>query len=148
MAVFQGFTSAGTKIYISAGQPATNDASGYGALTFTEIKEVTDIGSIGAEFGLVTHMPVADPTTYKLKTNSNTGQLALKGARVTTDAGQTLLRTAAASRASHSIKITLANGVNLFVQGLVMGYTTNIAGVANITAFESKVELSGDLVEV
>lgn len=142
------FSSAGSTISISAGVPTTFDSTGFAALTYTIIKEVTDIGALGKSFGLITHTPVNDPTTYKLKGISNSGQLSLKGARVTTDAGQTLLLAGLESQAPQAIKITLQNGTNLYVQGLVMDYVTTVGGAGVITSFDSKIELSGNIVTV
>ncbi len=40
-------TVAGTTIGISASLPATYDSTGFAALSYTTIGEVTDIGSLG-----------------------------------------------------------------------------------------------------
>lgn len=142
------FSSAGSTIAISAGVPATYDAAGFGALTYTLIKEVTEIGTLGKTFGLITHSPVSDPVTYKVKGISNSGTLSLKGGRVVSDPGQTLLISAADSYAAHAIKITLADNTILYVQGLVMGYQTVIGGAGVLTTFDSNVELSGNIITV
>ena len=142
------FSSAGSTIAISAGAPATYDAAGFAALSYTVIKEVTDIGALGKSFGLISHTPVNDPTTYKLKGISNSGQLALKGARVTGDAGQTILLSGLESSAPQAIKITLQSGAILYVQGLVMDYVTTVGTAGVITGFDSKIELSGNIVNV
>jgi hypothetical protein len=142
------FSSAGSTLSISAGVPATYDAIGFGALTYTVVKEVTEIGTLGKTFGLITHTPVNDPVTYKIKGISNSGTLAVKGARVTSDPGQTIFIAASDSYAPYSIKITLADSTNLYVQGLVMGYQTAVGGAGQITGFDANVELSGNIVTV
>ena len=48
-------TLAGSKVYISASLPATYDSAGFTALTYTEIGEISDIGTVGKEYTLVTH---------------------------------------------------------------------------------------------
>lgn len=142
------FSSIGSKIYLSAGVPATIDSSGFGALTYTEIKEVTDIGMIGPESSVITFNPVADSSTYKLKGTRNNGALDLKGARAPTDAGQTLLVAAEASTSPYAAKLVLQNGTILYAQVLVMSYKTSVGSGSQITSFESKLEVSGAIVTV
>lgn len=142
------FSSAGSTVSISAGIPATYDGTGFGSLTYTRIGEVTDIGALGKSFSLITHVPVDQAFTFKLKGIANSGQLALKGARVTTDAGQIILLAAVNSFAPYAVRITLQNGTNLYCQCLVMDYVTAVGGAGVITAFDSKLELSGDIVTV
>lgn len=142
------FSSVGSKVYLSAGVPATIDATGFGALTYTEIKELTDIGMIGPESATIQHNPVAENVTYKLKGSRNNGALDLKGARAVTDPGQILLIAAEASTAAYAIKVELQNGTFLYAQVLVTSYKTSIGGQSQITSFESKAEISGAIVTV
>ena len=147
------FTSAGSKIYIGTAAIPNDgsfagDAAAFAAQTYVEIKEVTDIGAIGKTFGMVAHNPVGDPTTYKLKTVSNTGTLALKGARAPSDPGQAKLLAAVDSYLTYATKIVLQTGTILYVQGLYMGYTTTVGTVSVITSFDCNVELSGNLIVV
>ena len=51
-------TSAGTKLYVSASLPATYNSAGFGALTWTEVGEITDFGEWGKEYTVVNHNPV------------------------------------------------------------------------------------------
>lgn len=140
------FTSAGSKIYISAGVPATIDSAGFGALTYTEIKDVTDLGAVGPKVGNVTHVPVSESVTYKFKTITDNGSMALKGARVTTDAGQTLLIAAVASFATYAFKVVLQNGAIIYFQGLADSYNTTIGTAGVITSFDTNILVSGNIV--
>ena len=142
------FSSVGSKVFLSAGVPATIDSAGFGALSYTEIKELTDIGMIGPESAVILHNPVRENVTYKLKGSRNNGALDLKGARAPTDPGQALLIAAEASVAPYAVKIQLQNGTLLYAQVLIMSYKTSIGGQSQITAFESKAEISGDIVTV
>jgi hypothetical protein len=144
----QAFSSAGSTISISAGVPATYNAAGFAALTYTPIKEVTDIGALGKSVAMVTHVPVDSAVTYKVKTIANSGQLALKGARVATDPGQTILLAAVDSFAPYAVKIVLQNGTIMYAQALVLDYVTTVGNAGVITSFDSKIELSGDIVVV
>src|SRR5690606_40955577 len=62
------YTSAGTTLGLSAAAPATYDAAGYAALTFTQIGEVSDLGDIPARiYELVTWQPLAERGMRKAK---------------------------------------------------------------------------------
>lgn len=140
------FTSAGSTVYISAGVPATIDSTGFGALTYTKINDVTEIGVIGTNFAIVEHIPVDQSVKFKYKTINDNGNVTLKGARVTTDAGQILLNTASQSFSAYAIKIVLQNAAIIYGQVLVQSYQTNIGGAAQITGFDSTCAVSGNLV--
>jgi len=142
------FTSAGTTISISAGVPATIDAAGFGALTFTKISEVTDIGSVGPVVAVTQHIPVDSGIVFKLKTTKDNGQIALKGARQTSDAGQTLLNNAVGVYAPYAAKIVLQTGTIIYCQVLVSSYKTVVGTAAVVTTFESNLEVTGDIVVV
>ena len=106
------FPSAGSKLYIctSNATPTTFDAAGFAAQTYVEVKELTNIGVIGKVFTLITHEPVGDPTTYKFKGTSNSGQLALQGAYAPTDPGQAKLLIALDDPLVYSFKLTIGGG--------------------------------------
>lgn len=142
------FTSAGSAIYISAGVPATIDSTGFGALTYTKINDVTDIGQVGPVVAMVPHVPVDQSVTFKFKTITDNGNLQVKGARVTSDAGQTLLNTAVGSFAAYAIKVVLQNGAIIYFQGLVLSYKTTVGTAGVITTFDSDIAVSGSIVIV
>jgi hypothetical protein len=142
------FTSAGTTVAISASLPATYDAAGFGALTFTTIGEITDAGEYGKEYNLVTHNPLADRKTYKRKGSYNNGSMTLQMGRVPDDAGQVLLLSAQDSDNSYSFEVTLQDGTVNYFTGQVMSYRTSIGSVDQITSASVTVEVDSDIVEV
>jgi hypothetical protein len=142
------FTSAGTTVAISASLPATYDAAGFGALTFTTIGEITDAGEYGKEYNLVTHNPLADRKTYKRKGSYNNGSMTLQMGRVPDDAGQVLLLAAQDSDNSYSFEVTLQDGTVNYFTGQVMSYRTSIGSVDQITSASVTVEVDSDIVEV
>jgi hypothetical protein len=142
------FTSAGTTIAISAAAPATFDGAGYGALTYTPISEITDLGTFGKTFTLVTHNPLGNRQTIKRKGSYNNGTLSLKLARVPSDPGQALLIAARDSDSVYSFVVTLQQGTKLYFQATPLSYTTNIGTVNQITAAECALEITSDIVEV
>jgi hypothetical protein len=142
------FTSAGTTIAISAALPATYNSTGFAALTYTSIGEITDAGEFGKEYNLVTHNPLADRKTYKRKGSYNNGSMTLQMGRVPDDAGQVLLLAAQDSDDSYSFKITLQDGTVNYFTGQVMSYRTSIGSVDTITSASVTVEVDSDIVEV
>jgi hypothetical protein len=143
----QAQTVAGSSLKISAAKPATYDAAGFGALAFTTVGEVTDIGSLGKEYTLVTHNPVGDRKTYKFRGSYNNGALALKLAKALSDAGQAMLLAASESDTSYSFCITLQDGKKMYFTGMTMSFITNIGTVNNILGADVKVEIDSDIVQ-
>ncbi len=106
------------------------------------------MGEVGATSNLITHNPVSDKITRKLKGARNYGSMNLSMARDTGDAGQTLLRAAAAADGLYSFRLTLQNGAKLYFRALTMSAVTNVSGVDSITALTANLELSSAIVEV
>lgn len=145
-------TVAGSVLSVSAALPATYDAAGFAALTYSAVGEVTDIGTFGKDFTLVTHNPIGDRKTYKFRGSYNNGTLDLKLAKITvlnTDAGQAALTTALNDPLdkSVSLRITVQDGSKQYFTGKVMSFTTSIGSVNSILAGECKIEIDSDVVE-
>lgn len=142
-------TSAGSTIAIATALPGTYDATGYNALTWQVVAEVTDIGEFGKEYNLVTHMPVASRQVKKLKGSYNNGAIALQMARdQNVSANQDKLKTALASDASYAFRVTLQDGTKMYFTGKVMSYKNQVGGVDNVTGATCAIELDNDIVEV
>lgn len=92
-------TAANSTLAISAAAPATKDAAGYAALTYTEIGGIDKIGPIGASFAKVEFQPLKGPKD-KHKGSYDSGSLNPSMAYDPDDAGQALLRTAGAEKTS------------------------------------------------
>lgn len=98
----------GRTLSISATLPATYDAAGYGATTvvFTAIGELETIGAYGLTKEIIEFAPLATGVTTKLPGKINYGNLAVTGADMPSDAGQDIVRAAAASSSRYSLKLT------------------------------------------
>ena len=144
----KAFTSAGTKLHISASAPATYNSTGFAALTWTEIGEISEMGEFGRQYNLVTFNTLGDRRTVKRKGSYNDGTIACQMARVPDDAGQTILVTAVNSDASYSIKVTLQDGTVFYTTAQIMSYTTNIGNVDQITSATVNLEIDNDILEV
>lgn len=139
------FSSAGTKLFLSSAKPTgTANATTIGALTFTEVLGVSELGLVGPESSTIPFNPLGDNNTYKSKGNRNNGAVDAKGA-LGYDAGQELLRAAEASMDEYAMKIELANGAEILAMVIVTSFKTNIGNSGQITMFESKLEINGGL---
>lgn len=115
-------TAAGTSIGLSASAPATYDGTGYAALTYTTIGEVTNLGDIPARvYELVTHAPIATRGLRKSKGGYQLGSQSVTYAIDPNDAGQTLVDTATNSDTVYSIKIAHPTLGTIYARALVMG---------------------------
>lgn len=136
------FSSIGSTIAVTATAPATLDAAGFGALTYTTVAEVTDIGVFGKTVSKVTHVPLSTGVTIKRKGVIDAGTITLKMARAPTDAGQTVLLAALDSTATYSFCVTLQNGTKLYFLALVMSYTTTVGAAGSITAADTSLDIT------
>jgi hypothetical protein len=140
------FSSAGTKVSLSSGKPTgAPSATTLSALTYTEIGGVSEVGMLGPESSVIVFNPLSDNISYKQKGQKNAGALDCKGALNNEDAGQILLQAAEASPEEYALKIELTNGSTLYCMILVTSFKTNIGNSGQITMFESKLEISGNV---
>lgn len=142
-------TAAGSALAISAGIPATNDAAGYAALTYTEIGQIEKIGAIGAVFAKVEFQPLKG-AKQKHKGSVDYGSLSPTLAHDDSDAGQTLLRTAAANATStlYSFKVTYPDNAIRYFQGRVFGYPETTDGADSILTAAPTIEISTSIIKV
>ncbi|WBQ15039.1 hypothetical protein [Sphingobium yanoikuyae] len=141
-------TAAGTKIAISAAAPATEDAAGYAALTYTTIGGVEQIGAFGASTNKVEFQPL-DGAKEKHKGSTDYGSLQPSMALDNNDAGQTLLRTAAEpdNNALYSFKITYPTGEKRYSQGRVFGFPENVGNADSVIMANPTIEFSKKVIK-
>lgn len=137
-------TSAGTTIAVSASTPATFDGTGYAALSWTAVGEVINLGEFGREYTVITHNPVGSRGTVKKKGSFNEGQISLQVGLDTDDAGQILLKAAAASDNDYSFRITTQNGDKYYFQAQVSSFKVGIGGVDDITSATINLEITSN----
>jgi len=142
-------TSAGSALAISVATPATFDAAGYAALTFTEIGSIDKIGSLGSSFAKVEFKPLKG-ATQKHKGSVDYGTLQPSMAYDEDDAGQTLLRTAAddATSTLYSFEVTYPTGSKRYFQGRVFGNPETVDGPDTILMAAPSVEICTAIVKV
>ncbi|MEX0304097.1 MAG: hypothetical protein AB3N24_16885 [Leisingera sp.] len=135
-------TAAGASVGISLAAPATHDVTGFDALTFTPVGEITNIGEFGKEFALVTHNPLASRGTKKGKGSFNNGQLNPSMALDDGDAGQIAMETALDSDDPAYFAVTLQSGAIYYMESLVMAFKPSIGGVDDVVNASSSLEIT------
>lgn len=139
-------TAAGTVMSISAALPATLNATGFGALTFTKISEVTAIPSFGKSFQRVDHNPIDERQTYKFKGAFDNGSLAVQLGKDIDDAGQVIVAAALESDNSYSFEVVLNNGDTVYYTAKVFSDTIDIGEVNSIVSGTIQLEIDSVIV--
>jgi len=112
-------TLVGCTVHIVASTPATEDQTGYEALSFTEVGEVLSVPQTGntsnagtlnlLKTGLTQHYngsQIVSPFTVPYKYNRS-------------DAGQVIVRAGENGTAEHTMKITDPDGDDYYIQGVI-----------------------------
>ncbi len=141
------FTSAGTTISVSESAPESYDVTGFEALSFSEVGEVSDLGEFGREYSEVTFNPLGDRRTVKRKGSFNDGNITMTLARVPSDSGQAILQDALDNDDSFHFVVELQDGTRLYFAAQVMSYTTNVGGVDQITSASVTLGITNDILE-
>ena len=141
-------TSAGTTMAVSDALPATNDDTGFAALTWEDVGEVTDLGEFGRQYNLVTHLPLGSRQLQKFKGSFDDGKIAVQLGRDTSDAGQVDLEAGLASDNNYSFRITIQDGTIFYFQAKVMSFTTGVGGADSITGGTVNLEIDQAIVRV
>lgn len=143
--------SVGTAISIAASEPATYDDTGFSALSFTEIGEVTSLGEFGGTAQITQHIPLKTGIVAKRKGSIDYGTAALQIGRLVGDAGQDLLKAGfdgAAAYDVHSFKIEDVDGNISYFTGLVGSFTTIFNDANTVTGVGCNLELDNKVVFV
>lgn len=117
-------TMAGTTLAISAGVPATYNEAGYEALTYTEIGEITDVGTHGKTHAETKVNTLGSAGVQKIKGSFDLGNKSVKLAVSSDDSGQVLVMTALDSYANYAFKQVYQNGDIDYFSAKVMSAVT------------------------
>ena len=142
-------TAAGSTLAISVAAPATQDAAGFAALTFTNIGQVEKIGTFGASSAEVTFNPL-NGVKQTFKGSVDYGKLQPSMALDSSDAGQAILRTSSDDRSQklYSFKVTLQDGSKFYCQGRTFGMPRNVDGVDSMVMVNPMIAICAQPVEV
>jgi hypothetical protein len=140
-------TLAGASIAVSASTPATFDVAGYGALAYTTVGEVTDLGQgLGRTYNTVKHSPVATRQVIEKKASYELGTLDIMMAWDGADAGQVLLLANSIVDTPISLKITKQSGAIRYFQAQVSVFDENFGTVDTVVQAKCTLLLQKDVV--
>jgi hypothetical protein len=127
-------TVSGSTLAVSVGVPAAEDAASYGALVWTAVGEITDLGgSLGRDYNIVEHSPIAQARVIQKKGSYRLGSQDLVMAWDQNDAGQDILRTAANDPDDIvSIRITKQSGDLRYYRAQVSKFLENFGTADNV----------------
>lgn len=140
--------SVGTKLSISAAKPLTHDATGFKALSYTDVGFLTELGEHGPESSLQTINLMSANIARKRKSIRNYGGMPVTMALVPGDDGQILMRAAEADRDAYSVKLELPDGTSEFFRALVMSFKTNPGNSEATVMATSQLEIDSESVWV
>jgi hypothetical protein len=118
-------TFAGATIGVSAGEPATHDAAGFAALTYTDVGEVISVGSRGRTYTDVSYKTLAERGTLHRKGSYDEPETTFEIGADRTDAGQVIMKAGSESDDNNSFIITYSNGEVDYFMGLIFSFVTN-----------------------
>ena len=115
------YSGSGTCLSVSAAAPATHDATGFAALTWTQVGELESSGEFTIHHATVNFTNLCTGKTSVSKGAEEAVTVAIGVALDRDDAGQTLMTTARKSlTAVYSFKIQEANGDIVYFRAHVM----------------------------
>lgn len=141
-------TSAGSTIAISIPLPATEDDTGYAALSWDEIGEVESIDEYGITYNPVTFTALKDRRVRKFKGSYDPGDPTISLALDKDDTGQDTAVEARDLDADVAFRVTYQDGSIDYFSGKVMSFTKNIGSVEDITMASMQIGINTDFVEV
>lgn len=144
-------TAAGSRLYVSAALPATYDKTGFEALTWVEVGEVTEIPSFGKVYNVVNHNPLGDRKTVKRKGSYDNGSIDVPYAYDMTpggDAGQALLLAGLDSDVSRSFWVDIKELKAHYFTGQITSAPTTVGSVDQIIMKNTTIAIDDDVLEV
>lgn len=136
-------TALGTTVKISASVPATFDAAGYAALSYTKIGSVENVGAFGTTQEIVTFTDLETGILQKFKGTKDGGSPSITIAQDTDDAGQILLKTALASQNAYSTLVTMPNGDKFYFMSMITSMPVTPGGANDIPKIECTFAVTG-----
>ena len=127
-------TSAGSTIAICAATlPATYDVTGFSALTYVPIAEITDLGSLGKTYTITKFSPLGSRSVVKRRGSFDNGTMTVKGGYSPTDPGQQAVQTALNSDTSTSVKMVTQSGTTYYFTAQMGSFVIGTGTVDQIT---------------
>lgn len=128
----------GEILAFSATAPSTNDAAGFGALTFTVVAQHLNATGFGIEHGKIESTALTDGITKTTIGAAKPTPIEVQCRFVHGDAGQNLIRASNGTNAQHSLRRVVTAGavtVTEWAQGVVSDFKNNDSDNPNEQGF-------------
>mgnify|MGYP000019795718 FL=1 len=135
------FVSAGSKLSLSKDAPSSFDQTGFESLTYTDIAEIENAGTVGGSWGMTSHTAIDSLGTQDYKTVKSGTEISLSLAFDPTDAGQNMLQEAFDSVQAYSVKITLSTGYIIYAVAKVGSFDVELGTADAITKASANLKL-------
>ena len=144
MALTEGI---GGFLSVSEATPATFDADGYVALTWTDVGEASEVPEFGAAYSAVTFTPLKTGIVNKFHGELDYGSITIPLGYDSADAGQIILLAALASKDEISFRETRSDGTIRYIMGKVMSFPRG-QSVGSVNMASCNIEFTRADVEV
>lgn len=141
-------SNVGTTISISASLPATEDAAGYAALTFTAIGGVISVGEIGDTYEGSSYSELNTGRSITVKGAASGGTIDVPYIPDYSDAGQAIVDTALTLDNDYSIEIVRSDGLTEYFQGRIMSRRNASAEASSVRQRTFSIAINTATVEV
>ena len=142
------YTNIGTTISVSATLPATEDDTGYAALTYTEVTGVASIPATGPSAAVVSQADLKDGVVRKAHGEVDYGGGDVQMRYVNGDAGQGILSAAFDSKANIAVKESDVDGNVTYYQAIVTSWRTAEKTTGNFKGITVGMQVTTKTVDV
>lgn len=119
-------TVANTKLFVSVAAPATLDAAGFAALTWTEVGSITNVGNVlGRTYSTASLSTVSDSQEREKKGTFKLPNAQFECAWIENDAGQVIINNASRDNSIPSFKLQKQNGTKRYFTAQVLEFVEN-----------------------
>ena len=146
-------TTTGITLGIAEGEPATLDAAGFEAMSYTEIGQLTNVPEFGPTISVVESTPLKTAIVEKFVGSVNYGSQTLEADFDDEDAGQDLVTDAvtvgsASFGKQFSIELTYASGAKRYYLGRFFSATENPGTVDSMVGLSMNLEINSQVLKV
>lgn len=136
-----GASSVGTTFSAVATAPATYDSTGYDALTWVPVGEVSEIPEFGRQRSSIEFTPLTG-VKQKFAGVTDNGRLTIQFLLNTDDAGQIVLKTGSTSTSPISCKVATQNGDVYYFRALVLSFKVMVGNADGLTMGSCELDIT------
>lgn len=140
-------STTGTKIYVSAAEPATHDVAGFEDLTWTQIVGVVSFGAWGDESADITEPLLSEGRTIHQNGLVDGGSVPFVVQHRTTDAGSDIVIANGGSNTIVSMKKEYASGDCEYASGVLSARKQREASNDSVRGYSTEFRVNTSVVE-